>query len=95
MDTPKGRGLAILFRDYGHDTGDMWTVVMGQAHLACDVVAEVEPRPGVRGGAFVNQRDTLCVAMALAAAVVTLCPEAIVGQTLDPWAVPKSAYHSE
>jgi hypothetical protein len=29
METPRGRGLAILFRDYGHDTDDMWTVVLG------------------------------------------------------------------
>jgi hypothetical protein len=42
----------------------------------------------------VNQRDTL-VAMVLAAAVAALRPEPIMGQTLDPWAVPKSIYHSE
>jgi hypothetical protein len=28
LDTPKGRGLAILFRDCGHDTHDQWTCVM-------------------------------------------------------------------
>lgn len=28
MDTPRGRGLAILFRDYGHDHDDLWTVVL-------------------------------------------------------------------
>src|SRR5271154_6512525 len=33
MDTPRGRGLAVLFRDYGHDTDDMWTVVLGDGTL--------------------------------------------------------------
>lgn len=30
MDTPKGRGLAVLFRDYGHDTDDQWTIVLNE-----------------------------------------------------------------
>ena len=29
LETTRGRGLAILFRDYGHDVDDHWTVVLG------------------------------------------------------------------
>lgn len=32
MDTPKGRGLAILFRDYGHDLDDLWTVAINDTN---------------------------------------------------------------
>lgn len=28
LDTPRGRGWAIIFRDYGHDIDDLWTVVI-------------------------------------------------------------------
>jgi hypothetical protein len=28
VDTPHGRGWAILFRDYGFDYDDLWTVVI-------------------------------------------------------------------
>lgn len=31
LETPKGRGLAIIFRDYGHDTHDQWTCIMRES----------------------------------------------------------------
>src|ERR1700722_16738228 len=30
VDTPKGRGWAILFRDYGFDHDDLWTVLISE-----------------------------------------------------------------
>jgi hypothetical protein len=55
MDTPKGRGLAILFRDYGHDTDDMWTVV-GARELAEDQVRQHSRRGDARGEAGLTRR---------------------------------------
>ena len=34
LDTPKGRGWAILFRDYGFDYDDLWTVVI---NATCEI----------------------------------------------------------
>lgn len=46
-------------------------------------------------GISVDRRVSLCTAMVLATAVIMDCPEAAVGQAIDPYAVPKSVYHSE
>ena len=34
LETPRGRGWAILFRDYGFDYDDLWTVVI---NATCEI----------------------------------------------------------
>jgi hypothetical protein len=48
LDTPRGRGLAVLFRDYGHDSQDQWTVVLGDGSFW------TFPNPQVRATANVS-----------------------------------------
>lgn len=50
LDTPKGRGLAIIFRDYGHDTQDQWTVVLDNGQVWTFLNAEVRATPNVTWG---------------------------------------------